>query len=291
MIELVSDTTTLLTKTYASVKHPAINRRMSIEDSEYIDENFVEHLGITIQKACALRGLTLAKACSISGIKYSTLHSQIKKNREIPFSTIDKFSAALNLPIGYFSQTKPSLYIEPNDSLQNANNESTNLQAEAAKALTDLMGKQVAAMADWGFRIGIDDVLDWLHAHNNTLINHEWLLDRIDLFYPAGPEDTMIRPYKIGKKSLAARYFRLLKTNDYANVVGSFDKSLLSEVISTHISAASQKYLITDKTIDQPIDGARVKGTYRRLIAPVKAVDGTKYTLVFSKLTQFTGRQ
>ena len=87
-------------------------------------------LGDNILKACKTRGVSLARACSLAGLRYSTLHSQIHNGREIPFSTIDKLSAALNLPIGYFSEYEPSLRIEPDEA-------ATALQARAARMTTN----------------------------------------------------------------------------------------------------------------------------------------------------------
>jgi len=240
------------------------------------------YLGERIMQACKHRGLSLSRACAAAELNYSTLHSQINKNREIPFSTIDRLGASLGLPIGYFSASKPSLHVEPSEA-------ATAIQAEAARALSDLMRKQVAAMADWGYRIGTDDVLDWLLAENSQLVNYDWLADRIDLFYPAMPGDNMVRPYKIGAQSLSAKYFRLHDTEDFVQTVGKFDRAILDDLVNAHTAAADQTYVISDRALDQVVDGVRVRGTYRRLMAPVTDLDGQKLMLVFSKLTQFSG--
>lgn len=240
-------------------------------------------LGDNILKACKARGVSLARACSLADLRYSTLHSQIHNQREIPFSTIDKIAAALNLPIGYFSSHEPAVRIEPDE-------EATLLQARAARALSDLLERQVAALADWGYQIGIEDVLDWLLAHESRLVKHDWLIERIDLFYPVKKGDTMLRPYRIGAQSLAARYFRLLDTNDYNEVVGRFDRNFLDSLLAAHRDVSGKRYAISDVMIDEVIDGARVKGTYRRLLAPVTTTNGQRLTLLFSKLAQFTTR-
>jgi len=239
-------------------------------------------LGDNILKACKTRGLSLARACSLADLRYSTLHSQIHNEREIPFSTIDKLSAALNLPIGYFSNHEPSLRIEPDEA-------ASALQARAARALSDLLARQVAAMADWGYQISIDDVLDWLMTNESQLVKHDWLVERVDLFHMVKKGDKMLRPYRIGAQSLAARYFRLFKTEDYGGVVGNFEPGFIAGLIAAHLEAAKKPYTITDMAIDEVIDGARVKGTYRRLLAPVTTTDGQRLMLLFSKLTQFPG--
>ena len=239
-------------------------------------------LGDNILKACKTRGVSLARACSLAGLRYSTLHSQIHNGREIPFSTIDKLSAALNLPIGYFSEYEPSLRIEPDEA-------ATALQARAARALSDLLSRQVAAMADWGYQIGIDDVLDWLMLNESRLVKHDWLIERVDLFHLVKKGETMLRPFRIGAQSLAARYFRLLDTNDYNEVFTKFDPGLSEKLIAAHLDAARKTYTIADMAIDQVIDGARIRGSYRRLLAPVTTEDGKRIMLLFSKLTQLPG--
>ncbi|MDQ2090536.1 helix-turn-helix domain-containing protein [Marimonas arenosa] len=240
-------------------------------------------VGDNILKACKARGVSLARACTLADLRYSTLHSQIANEREIPFSTIDKLSAALNLPLGYFSSHEPAVRIEPDE-------EATLLQARAARALSNLLERQVAALADWGYQIGVEDVLDWLIAHDSMLIKHDWLIERVDLFYPVKKGDTMLRPYRIGSQSLAARYFRLLDTDDYNEVVGRFNRDFLNRLLVAHRDVANKRYSVADVMIDEVIDGARIKGTYRRLLAPVTTPDGQKLTLLFSKLAQFSTR-
>ena len=240
-------------------------------------------LGETILKACKTRGVSLSRACDLAGLRYSTLHSQIHNNREIPFSSIDRISAALNLPLGYFSSHEPAIRIEPDE-------EASPLQSRAARALSDLLQRQVAALADWGYQIGIEDVLDWLLANDSHMIKDDWLIERVDLFYPVKPGDKMLRPYRIGKQSLAARYFRLLGTEDYNEVVSKFDRHFLDNLLEAHIEAGKRRYAISDVMIDEVVDGARIKGTYRRLLAPVTSADGQPLMLLFSKLAQFTAR-
>ncbi|WP_322867693.1 hypothetical protein U5922_016660 [Aquicoccus sp. G2-2] len=141
-----------------------------------------------------------------------------------------------------------------------------------------------------GHQAGLDDVLDWLITNEGRLVNIDWLIEQVDLFYPAQKGDHMLRPYRIGSHSLAARYFRLLDTSDYTNTVSKFDRTFRDELVEAHLEASRKRYAISEMAINVEIDGARVKGTYRRLLAPVKTKDGTPLILLFSKLTQFTGR-
>lgn len=240
-------------------------------------------VGDNILKACTVRGLSLARACALADLRYSTLHSQIANGREVPFSTIDKLALALNMPIGFFSAHEPAIRIEP---VEGASRE----QAEAARALAGQLQHETTAMSDWGFQVGLEEVLDWLLSTGNRLVKHDWLIERIDLFYPVAPGDTMLRPHRIGSQSLATRYFRLLGSTDYTQVVGRFDRNFVESLIEAHLEASKRRYAITDVMIDQIVEGARITGTYRRLLAPVTDEKGQKFTLLFSKLAQFTAR-
>lgn len=230
-------------------------------------------LGSQLLKACKMRGITLAKACEMAGIKYSTLHSQISNRRPIPFESVDCFCAALDLPLRLFSLSASSLKVESSE------NRFASHQLSYLK-LSEIVGLSNA--------FGTDDILDWLMKYDNHLVNHEWLIDRVDLFYPLKQGDIKIRPYRIGPQSLASSFFQLFEFQDYDDIVGQFDQATLQKIIQSHIAAASQKYVISEQTIDQMVRGTRVKGAYRRLMAPVTDSKGDHYTLVYSKLTQFS---
>lgn len=240
-------------------------------------------VGENILKACKARGLSLARACALADLRYSTLHSQISNGREIPFSTIDKLALALNMPLGYFSAHEPAIRIEPSD-------DATAMQVHTARLLADQVQRETTALSDWGLQIGLEDVLDWLLSTGNRLVKHDWLIERVDLFHPAKKGDTMLRPYRIGAQSLAARYFQLLETSDYNAVVSSFDPDFVQTLIKAHLDASKQRYAIADVMIDEVVDGAHITGTYRRLLAPVTSESGERYMLLFSKLAQFTAR-
>jgi transcriptional regulator with XRE-family HTH domain len=239
-------------------------------------------LGDLILSACKSRGLSLAAVCKQAGLRYSTLHSQIHNHREIPFTSIDRLATALNLPLSHFSGNQSPMTFEP---VPNANT----LQVETARLLSDLVNKQVAAMTSHGYQVSIDDMLDWLIANNNQLVNCKELIDWVNLYLPTKPGDRIPTPYRIGSKSLSAKYFRILEVKTYTEVINCYDDKARQEIVQAHIDCADKPYLIMDKKIDTVSDGIRIRGTYRRLLAPVRDVDGKKLTLGFSKLTHFTG--
>ena len=239
-------------------------------------------LGERILNACKARGTSLAAVCKKADLRYSTLHSQIHNGREIPFSTIDSLASALSLPLSHFSKDPAPMTFEP---VQNAEA----LQVETARLLSDLVNKQVAAMTSHGYQVTIDDMLDWLTANNNRLVNCKELLEWVILYHPVKPGDSTPMPYRIGPKSLSARYFRILGVDSYMDVINNYDEATRKEIVAAHLECADKPYLIKDKKIDTVSDGIRIRGTYRRLLAPVTDVDGKRLTLGFSKLTHFAG--
>lgn len=227
-----------------------------------------------------MRDLSLAAACKKADLRYSTLHAQIHNGREIPFSTIDKLATALALPISYFSEHAAPISFEPTDPFDQE-------QIETARIMSDLALKQARPNTQ-SFQISIDDVLDWLMANNSQLVNCKELIDWVNLFLPAKPGDTAPTPYRIGPKSLSAKFFRILNVESYNEIIQCYDEDTRRAIIQAHLDCADKPYLITDRKVDTVSKGIRVKGTYRRLLAPVTDTDGRKLTLSFSKLTHFS---
>lgn len=236
-------------------------------------------LGTLILSACQMRNLSLAATCKKAGLRYSTLHAQIHNKRAIPFATIDRLAQALALPLSHFSENTAPMSFEPTE----PNNEA---QIEAARVMSDRVFRQVNSANDT-YQFSLDDVLDWLIANNSTLVNCKELIEWVNLFLPAKPGDRIPNLYRIGPKSLSAKYFQILSVETYNEVMECYEEKTRQEIIQAHLDCADKPYLITDRKIDTVSKGLRIKGTYRRLLAPVTDVDGKKLTLAFSKLTHF----
>jgi len=237
-------------------------------------------LGDLILNACKSRRQSLAAVCKVSGLRYSTLHSQISNKREIPFSSVDRIAKTLNLPLSYFSGDAPAMTFDP---VSTSNKD----QIETARLLSDLVNKQTSAKSIYNYQLSIDDMLDWLIANNSQLVNCKELIEWVNLYLPAKPGDLTPTPYRIGPKSLTSKYFGVFKIETYKEVLNTYDEDAQREIIEAHLECASKPYLITDKRINTVSNGVRIRGTYRRLLAPVKDVEGKKLTLGFSKLTHF----
>ena len=234
-------------------------------------------VGDRINDACGQNGLTLAAACAQADVNYKTLHAQIRNDRAIPFETIDALAQSFSLPIDYFSAYRSKLGVHPGS-------DSNLLHQRAAAAYTAALRSEQIEMLKTGFDIGTDEVLNWLGAQNGRLTNFDALRERVDLFHEVGTEDTMMRPHRIGKQSLAKKFFRLDDEDHYVKVVGGFDRNIINEVILAHLQASRLKYSITDLDIDVRIGSHRVVQSYRRIIAPVRDMNGRKFMLVHAKL-------
>ena len=93
-----------------------------------------------------------------------------------------------------------------------------------------------------------------------------------------------MRPHHIGRESLATRFFKLEGVDHYVKTVGGFDRSIIDNVMLAHLGANKLRYSITDQDIDVSIGGDRLVQSYRRIIAPVKDLNGHEYMMVHAKL-------
>lgn len=233
--------------------------------------------GDRIKDACKRQGLTLSAACEKAGITYKTLHAQIRNNRAIPFETIDRMAQYFDLPIEFFSAFRPTLAVQ-------SSGDNTLLHHRAAAAYTAALRSEQIEMMKSGFDIGTDDVLNWLATQDGVLSNFDALRDRVDLFHPVDSSDNMMRPHRIGPTSLATRFFKLEGEDHYVKTVGGFDRQIIQDVMLAHLGANKLRYSITDQDIDVWIGGDRLVQSYRRIIAPVRDVNGQEYMLVHAKL-------
>lgn len=229
-----------------------------------------------IRLLCKKHDLTLASACRTSGINYGTLHAQMSNGREIPFSTIDRLGRVFGVPVDYFSAFRPDISL-------NSQGGQSILHARAASAYSAALQSEQIKMLRAGYEIGTDQVLDWLASQGGSLANFDALREKVDIFQPLEGYHTLMRPVRIGRESLATRQFGLENEDHYTRVVGSFDRGLIESVMRAHIKASKMRYLVSDKSVDVIIAGQRVRHNYRRVVAPVRDLQGNKFTLVHTK--------
>lgn len=229
-----------------------------------------------IRSLCNQQNQTLAAVCRECDINYGTLHSQLNHGREIPFSTIDKLSRVFNVPVDYFSTYRANLSI-------NSTAGQSLLHERAAAAYTAALQSEQIELMRQGYEIGTDQVLDWLASQGSILTNFDALQEKVDIFYPIESDDTLMRPARIGRESLATLKFGLENENHYTHVVSGFDRTLIKNVMQAHTKASKMQYMVTDEAVDVVISGHRVRHTYRRIVAPVRDLQGNKFTLVHAK--------
>ncbi|RAI52913.1 hypothetical protein DOO74_15635 [Rhodobacteraceae bacterium AsT-22] len=220
----------------------------------------------------------LKPACAAAGLKYSTLHSQITNGREIPFSSIERLCHAAGVSLEAFRSNRAEIGVI-------APAPSATLHRRAAAAYSQALRDVQNEMLRMGGDIMVDDVLNWLHRNDGRLEDFDAIRERVDLFYPVQSDDNLMRPAKVGHQSLAAQYFRIEHTQDYAHRIGQLSRRIIDATLASHIEVQRrQQYQIADIDFSATVDGIEIKEKYRRVMAPVEAPDGQKLTLVFAKL-------
>lgn len=229
-----------------------------------------------LKKLCEDRCTTLAAACRCAGVNYGTLHAQISNSREIPFGTLDKFGQFFDVPLEFFSGYRAEVAISSDEG-------QSILHRRAAHAYEQAVRDEHLNMMREGYAIGTDDVLNWLNSQGGRLTNFDTLRESVDLFEPVGAHDHMLRPHRVGRDSLATISFRVTNEDHFVKIVSGFDRGLIDRLLVAHREVAELPYNVSDEMVDVLIAGEQVRVSYRRIIAPVKDVQGNRYTLVHSK--------
>ena len=145
--------------------------------------------------------------------------------------------------------------------------------------------EQSVEMMRSGYSIGTDDVLDWLRVNDGVLQNFDGIRQYVDLFHKVDYEDNALVPYQIGRDSLAARRLNVENEDHFSQVVNGFDKGLIEQVMADHVTASSRNYLLSDCQVKVTVAGNDLAVAYRRLIAPVRDLQGNEFSLVFARRT------
>lgn len=229
-----------------------------------------------LKKLCEDRSTTLAAACRGAGVNYGTLHAQISYKRDIPFGTLDQFGQFFDVPLEFFSGFRPEIAISSDEG-------QSILHRRAAHAYEQAIRDEHLNMMREGYAIGTDDVLNWLNSQGGRLSNFDSLRESVDLFEPVDANDRMLRPHRMGRKSLATTSFHVENEDHFAKIIGDFERGLIDRLLLAHRKAPERPYNVSDEMIDVIVAGERVHVSYRRIIAPVKDAQGNPYTLVHTK--------
>ncbi len=243
----------------------------------------MKDLGQRTAEFCKRHFGGLKPACAAAGLKYSTLHSQITNGREIPFSTIERLCHAAGVSLEAFRSNRAEIgLIAPAPSAA--------LHRRAAAAYSQALRDVQDEMLHMGGDIRVDDVLNWLHRNDGRLEDFDALRERVDLFYPVTREDRIMRPHRVGQRSLAARFFNIGDTSEYLQIVSGFSHDVIDSSLAAHWHVRrTQRYSVEDVEISVDVNGQNVQGAYRRIMAPVETRSGEKLTLVFASLLDYAG--
>lgn len=229
-----------------------------------------------IRSLCDRHGLSLKLACQSAGVTYGTLHAQLKKGREIPFSTMDRLASFFDVPLEYFSDRRSSMSVM-------VDSDQPVLRQKVATAYTSALQSAQMDLMRKGFGIGTEQILDWLASEGGVLTNFDAIRDRVDLFHPVEPTDQLMRPLHIGKHSLVSKQLGLENEDHYTQVVGKFDRNLINRVLDAHVRASDLPYMVSDEAVEVVLGDQRIRHCYRRVLARVRDSKGAEFTLVHAK--------
>ncbi len=217
---------------------------------------------------------SLLAVCRAANLNYKTLAGQISKKREIPASTLDRICHHYDAPPSFFSAYNSEVSI-------GAQMRSDLVHQRAAAAYRAVVQEERFRLMECGYDFQTDDFLNWISSSQDPISEGSPVVDRVDFFKPVGATDNMMQPLRIGRRSLSTQYFKLEDEAHYLDVVGKFDRTLIDEVLRSHVRASTRSYQVEDVSIDVMIQGRPVRERYRRAIA---ASPDKSMTLVFSIL-------
>ncbi len=237
-------------------------------------------LGKLVTGFCDRHYNGLKPACDAAGLKYTTLHAQITHEREIPFTTIERLTSVAGVSLEVFRRDRAAIGIATIDI-------SDTLHKRAAALYSQALRDVQAEMRKFGTDIMCDDVLNWLHRNNGRLSEFDTLRERVDLFEVARPGDRIMKATRVGKGSVAARYFNISDAAEFGAKARQLDSSIINNSMAAHFKVhQTQRYQIEDVNITGLVDGQQIHEKYRRIMAPVETLDGKKLTLVFAKILE-----
>lgn len=224
-----------------------------------------------IRKACSLAGMKLTEACKTAGVSYNTLYNQIRFNREIPFSTVEKFASGLGLPINFFKTGELEASVNP--------------PLEESWAAAASINAERATTCRAGFHVTTDHILDWFHQEGGQLRNWSWFEDQVDLYHPVFGTDSLMKPIKMGKRSITTERLMLSSESDLLEIVSHLKKEKIDRAMWAHKILDEVPYIVSDETLDAVIKGTRVCGGYRKISMRVTGPNKEPINAVFSNLT------
>lgn len=224
-----------------------------------------------IESACGFAGLKLKQACDLSGVKYGTLYTQLNQGREVPFSSVQRLSSTLNVPLTFFETAQA-------ESLPQSGQEARKRMAQEINAERDSECRA-------GFSVTTDHILDWFHKENGDLRNWAWFEDQLDIYHRPLATDAVMRPVTMGHRSITTERFMLNSTSDFLKVVSKFDKAVVDKAMQTHRQLEHVPYIVTDEDLDVVVKGQSIRGGYRKVAMRVTDPIHGPVNAIFSKLT------
>lgn len=231
-----------------------------------------------IRAALADRKMNLRKVSQEANLNYTTLHSGMQKERNLPFETIDALAGALGVSVTYFSNRNSTLSVDEFEMNNTIHERALGILNNALKSTT----RQISYS---GLEIGLEDFLNWWHANNGRLEGFDGLADFVDLFDEPDCNVSQIAPCVIGRKSLATICFDSSDVEDLRNTLAGFSSQTNDQLLSAHLTALNTgEPVITHPTLSETLrNGSHFDRKYRRVLAPIHLPNGGRMVANFSQ--------
>ncbi len=195
------------------------------------------------------------------------------------YSSIIKICAALGLT--------PNQLAGLNDQISLVGDEIDNriVSAHAERILTSVTREAHRKLSKRGTGPLLDDVLTWWHQQGGLLSNFDGLSHHVDLYHSPDPDAQLPQPYMIGDQSLAKVSFGIQSAEHLGQLFTTFDHNLTESVKLAHVETSKGDPQLSIQEIDVtlPNHSFPLRFNYKRLLLPVKDMQGNRYVLNYSQ--------
>ncbi|WP_147127222.1 helix-turn-helix domain-containing protein [Shimia ponticola] len=220
---------------------------------------------------------SIPKLAAAIGVPEQTLMYSLRAGGKIPFETVVKIAREYRVPLETFAEEGPE---------KEATVEYETLQY--ASEILDLAlrkaNKQLFVRQSEEVPLNLESFLWWWESNSGRLENFDSVKPYVDFFEPPSNDSNIIQPVEVGRRSLAAVYFKLQSAEELSHTLDGFSAPLNRDLVSAHLTALDRNEpVITYPTLDESLpDGTRVSGKYRRVLAPLTH-DGRTIIVNFSQ--------
>lgn len=168
--------------------------------------------------------------------------------------------------------------------LSSANPMAQEVEKQAAKLLNRVTDAVSLRMAMDNRDFSMDDLIVWWKQNNGRLCGMDAFMEHVDLIHAPSSDDTLIKPYRMGAKSLASE---ALFSNDPSRLqrfLESITDKEREEITWSYVQAAmGPSTAVPSVVVDLDDMDEPNHLDYYRLLLPVYDAKGNEYILNYSR--------